>query len=65
MSRGLQVTLRKTVGELMSSKAVDTTSTMKEFRNDADLRWILTKGYNAILFLQCSWPFGQRMDRLV
>ena len=60
MSRGLQATLRKTV-ELISSKAVDTTSHyMKEFRNDADLRWMTNyKGYNANSF---SAVFPGRSD---
>ena len=48
MANGLQKSLRKLVGELLSSKAVETTSHyMKEFRNDADQRWMSSyKGYN-------------------
>lgn len=52
MASGLQKSLRQTVGELLSSKAVSTTSHyMKEFRNDADQRWMTSyKGFNANSF---------------
>jgi hypothetical protein len=52
MERGLVEALRKTVGELLSSKAVSTTSHyMKEFRNDADQRWMCSyKGFHTHAF---------------